>query len=147
MRFSSRFIGFVLLILLVGTACSSSKTATNRGAADDAGGSVPNGAVANEAETDATGGDASTSAGDAGNPASDGGACVVEQRCTNPSTPSVPVEISGTLPEACAPVVGEATDLQSRCTIFCRHANTGFPGLSTCVVESATTFHCDCVNP
>jgi hypothetical protein len=134
-------------LLVAFSACSSSTTATNPEAANvDPAVDAPNYVVANDAETDA-GRDASTSDGDAGTSASDGGACSVERQCTNPSTPAVPPEISGTLPDTCAPIVGEATDLQSRCTIFCRQANPGFSSQTTCFVESSTTFGCRCVNP
>ena len=153
MRTNSRFLFLVVpfSLLVAFSACSSSATTTNPDAANvdaavDAAVDATNDIVADDTETD-SGVDASTSDGDAGNSASDGGACIVEQKCTNPSTPAVPPEISGTLPDTCAPVVGEATDLQSRCTIFCRKGNSGFSSQTTCVVESPTTFHCRCVNP
>jgi hypothetical protein len=133
--------GVVLLVGLIGCGSSSSApvgTASDAGAPVDASSDQDSGVSVEDAGSDATP-DAATD-GDA-----DSGACGVLQRCTSPSTPAIPAEISGTLDESCA-ASSAGADLQTRCTGFCKAANPGFATQTTCVA-AATTFQCRCVNP
>jgi hypothetical protein len=135
-------VGVALVVGLV--ACSEASpappgTAPDAGTSVDASPAPDSGGAANDAASDAA-----PEAGGA-DAATDSGACAVLERCTNPSTPTVPPEISGMLGESCATSSGGA-DLQARCTGFCKAANPGFASQTTCIA-SATTFQCRCVNP
>lgn len=135
-----------LLVGLIAIACSSSSsgpagTPSEAGTPVDASSERDSGVSVEDAGSDATP-DAADGDADA---ETDSGACTVLQRCTNPSTPAVPAEISGALDESCA-ASSAGADLQTRCTAFCKAANPGFASLTTCVV-AVTTFQCRCVNP